>query len=109
MTETPLETLTRLQSEIASRRHADPSQSYVASLFEKGPIKMGRKVAEEALEVAIAAVAEGRRQVVSESADLVFHLLVLLEYKEISLEEVLGELARRQGTSGLDEKKNRKK
>lgn len=107
MTESSADTLSRLQTAIESRRHADPAQSYVAALFEKGPSKMGRKVAEEALEVAIAAIAEGREQLVAESADLLFHLLVLLEYKDIGLDEVLAELSRREGTSGHAEKAKR--
>jgi phosphoribosyl-ATP pyrophosphohydrolase len=100
--------LAALQQVITERRHADPQTSYVAALFAKGKNKMARKVAEEALEVALAATTETRKEVISESADLLFHLLVLWEAEGVSLDDVLDELAWREGVSGIDEKANRK-
>lgn len=102
-----LDVLEQLTSTIAARRQADPASSYVASLFAKGRSKIAQKVAEEGAELAIAAVSEGRDKIVSEAADVLFHLLVLLEQAEIGLDEVLAELKRREGLSGLDEKASR--
>ncbi len=109
MTETPTssDSLRHLQQVIAGRREADASVSYIASLFAKGTPKIARKVAEEALEVALAATIETREQVITESADLLFHLLVLWEAEGVRLDEVLAELARREGVSGLQEKAGR--
>lgn len=99
--------LARLEAVIAARRQGDPSASYVARLNAKGIGKIAQKVGEEATETVIAAVSGGREELVGEAADLVFHLLVLLSAKGVSLGEVLGELARREGTSGIDEKASR--
>lgn len=103
----PADRLQELQALIARRRQAEAGTSYVASLFAKGKPKMARKVAEEALEVALAATTETREQVIAESADLVFHLLVLWEAEGVALEDILTELARREGVSGLEEKASR--
>ena len=103
------DSLKTLQTTIAARRHADPADSYVASLFNKGRDKIARKVAEEGLEVAIAAISEGRARVISESADLLFHLLVLCEHEGIAFAEIVDELASREGVSGLEEKASRGK
>ncbi|MGY6551395.1 MAG: phosphoribosyl-ATP diphosphatase [Erythrobacter sp.] len=104
----PNDILARLEATIAARLAAAPQagadKSYVASLHARGLGKIAQKVGEEATETIIAALAEGEAEVVSEAADLVFHLLVLLGAKGISLDQVLGELARREGLSGLDEK-----
>ncbi|MEM1134150.1 MAG: phosphoribosyl-ATP diphosphatase [Pseudomonadota bacterium] len=100
--------ITHLESIIADRRNADPSTSYVASLSAKGREKMAQKVGEEAVETVIAAMADDDNALVSESADLVFHLLVLLAEKGISWQQICDELAHREGVSGLIEKASRK-
>lgn len=102
-----IDILTRLQKTIAIRRGHAAESSYVASLFHKGRKKIAQKVAEEASELAIAAVSEGPEQIVSEAADLIFHLLILLKETGQTLEQVFAELERREGTSGLTEKSNR--
>lgn len=100
--------LNRLTSLIASRRNADPAASYVANLFAKGPEKIAQKFGEEAVETLIAALKGTPEQLVSESADMLFHWLVLLESRGVVLADVLAELERREGTSGLEEKAGRK-
>jgi len=102
------DTLARLEATIAERRSADPSTSYVAKLNAKGVPKIAQKVGEEATETVIAALTDNRTELVGEAADLLFHLLVLLGAKGVSLEEVLGELDRREGLSGIAEKAARK-
>ena len=101
-------TLEKLQKIIKKRKKDRPKDSYVAKLFDRGRKKMAQKVAEEGAELAIAAVSEGRKQIVSEAADLLFHTLVLLEDAEVSFDEVLDELHSREGISGLEEKAKRK-
>ncbi|HWU04511.1 MAG TPA: phosphoribosyl-ATP diphosphatase [Novosphingobium sp.] len=102
-----LETLARLEATIAQRRAGDPETSYVARLNAKGTAKIAQKVGEEAVEAVIAAMADDRAELVKESADLLFHLFVLLGAKGIPLAEVCGELDRREGTSGIAEKASR--
>lgn len=102
------ETLARLEATIAARRGADPDSSYVARLNAKGLAKIAQKLGEEAVETVIAALTEDRGALVGEAADLLFHLLVLLGAKDIPLAEVLAELDRREGTSGIAEKASRK-
>ncbi|WP_425500686.1 phosphoribosyl-ATP diphosphatase [Roseospira navarrensis] len=99
--------LDHLNRVVADRKGADPATSYTAKLFAKGPNKIAQKVGEEATEVVIAAVAEGRDSVVTESADLLYHLSVLWAQTGVTPDEVWAELARRFGTSGLDEKASR--
>ncbi len=99
-----MDTLSRLESTIAERRSADPQASYVAKLHSDGAPAIARKVGEEAVEAAVAALAGTREELVGEAADLLFHLMVLLSAKDIPLAEVLAELDRREGVSGLDEK-----
>lgn len=101
------DTLERLYDVIVSRKGGDPAVSHTAKLFAKGRAKIAQKMGEEAVELAIAAVSEPREAVVSESADLVFHLLVLWAECGISLDEVRAELEKREGRSGIDEKKAR--
>jgi len=101
--------LEQLERTVAARRAADPGSSYVAALFAKGMPKIAQKLGEEAVETVIAAMAGDRKGVVGEAADLLFHLIVLLAAAEIPLSEVLAELARREGTSGLAEKAGRSK
>ncbi len=99
--------IAELEKTIADRRKGDPKTSYIAKLFKDGEKKISRKVSEEAGEVVIAALAEGDKELISESADLLFHLLVLLGYKKISITKVFAELEKRMGISGLDEKASR--
>ena len=102
-----MDTLTRLEATIARRLTASPDESYVAKLNSKGLAKIAQKVGEEAVETVIAAMSGGHEELVSESADLLMHLLVLLQKKGVALEEVMAELDRREGVSGLDEKASR--
>lgn len=97
-------TLARLEATIAARRGADPSSSYVAKLHARGTGKIAQKLGEEAVETVIAALTEDRSALVGEAADLLFHLMVLLGDKGIPFAEVLAELDRREGTSGIAEK-----
>jgi len=99
--------LERLYETIISRKGGDPATSHSAKLFAKGRAKIAQKMGEEAVELAIAAVAETREEVVSESADLVFHLLVLWADCGVTIEDVRAELRRREGLSGIEEKKAR--
>ena len=100
--------LRRLGEVIAARRRAgDPSGSYVASLFAKGEDAILKKVAEEAAETVLAAKGGDKLQIVRETADLWFHSLVLLAWHGLAPEDVLAELRRREGISGIDEKKSR--
>jgi phosphoribosyl-ATP pyrophosphohydrolase len=101
------DTLLYLRGIIAERRYADPEESYIAKLFRKGRKKMAQKVGEEAVEVVIAAMRGEKAELVSESADLLFHLLVLWEEAGVTPEELATELSRRKQVSGLTEKKNR--
>lgn len=102
-------TLARLEATIAARRGADPSSSYVAKLTHRGVPKIAQKLGEEAVEAVIAAMADDRAGLVGEAADLLFHLMVLLAAKNVTLAEVLDELDRREGVSGIDEKASRTK
>ena len=102
-----MDTLTRLEQVIAERKSASPDSSYVASLNAKGIEKIAQKLGEEATETVIAALSGGREDVVGEAADLIFHLLVLLQARRVSLDEVMAELDRREGTSGIEEKASR--
>ncbi len=92
---------------IAARKGSDPASSYTASLLAKGPLKSAQKLGEEAIETVIAATSGDRDACISESADLLYHWLVLLASLDINPAEVYGELARREGTSGLEEKASR--
>lgn len=97
-------TLHTLEQTIRQRRTADPSTSYVAKLTARGRGKIAQKVGEEAVETVIAAMAGDRGGVIGESADLLFHLIILLADLDISLDEVMDELDRREGVSGIVEK-----
>jgi phosphoribosyl-ATP pyrophosphohydrolase len=108
----PESVFAQLMATIESRRANPPLNSYTARLFEGGIKKIRTKLVEEAAELFEAAAepgAEGRSHVVYESADLVYHLFVLMAHHGISLSELEQELARRFGTSGLDEKASREK
>jgi len=101
--------LERLAAVIASRRGADPGSSYVAALFAKGEDAILKKIGEEATETVMAAKDGDPRRIATEIADLWFHCLVLLERYGVTLDEVMAELARREGTSGLVEKAARER
>ncbi len=92
---------------IASRRDASPESSYTAKLLHDGRAQIVRKVGEEAVELTVAALAETDDRIASESADLLYHLLVLWADAGLTPEDIWRELACRQGTSGLDEKAGR--
>ena len=103
--------LDRLFSVIEQRRGADPNASYTASLLAEGPARAAQKLGEEAVETALAAVdpTAGRPAVAAESADLLYHLLVLWAATGVAPTDVWNELDRRAGTSGLAEKAARNK
>lgn len=100
--------IARLEATIAERRGAAADSSYIASLFAKGREKIAQKVGEEATETVIAALSSDKAALTSEAADLLFHLLVLLNEGGASFDDVLAELERREGLSGIDEKAARK-
>ncbi|MDD3528598.1 MAG: phosphoribosyl-ATP diphosphatase [Gallionellaceae bacterium] len=100
--------LARLADTLEARKEADPQSSYVARLYAKGLDAILKKVAEEAAETIMAAKDGERDKIVYETADLWFHTLVLLAREGIRPEEILGELARREGISGIAEKAARK-
>ncbi len=102
------EILERLSTTLAARRSADPSSSYVAKLFHKGTDEILKKIGEEAVETIMAAKDGDKLHLVREVADLWFHTLVLLAHEGLNHEDVLAELARREGISGIDEKAGRK-
>ena len=99
--------LERLAAVVASRQGADPASSWTARVLACGPDKCAEKFGEEAVEAIIAAVRGDRAALVGEAADVVYHLLVMLAARGVALEDVLAELARREGVSGLDEKAGR--
>ena len=99
--------LDRLWQIIQSRRDADPQSSYTARLFARGRAKIAQKLGEEAIEAVIEGVGENSAALVAESADLIYHLLVLWAAAGVSPTEVAAELARREGMSGIEEKRSR--
>jgi phosphoribosyl-ATP pyrophosphohydrolase len=101
--------LQTLAQVLEQRKSASPDSSYVAKLYHKGINSITKKIGEEATETIIAAKDGDRNQIVYETADLWFHTLVMLSYLDIKPSEVLQELARREGISGLDEKSSREK
>ena len=101
------DTLQRLEATIATRKNAAPDSSYVAKLNAKGLDAILKKVGEEAFETVIAAKSGSRDDTIYETADLLFHTLVMLGHQDIPLAEVLAELDRREGTSGIVEKNAR--
>jgi phosphoribosyl-ATP pyrophosphohydrolase len=98
------DTLARLAATIAARRTSSAAVSYTKSLLDKGAAACAKKLGEELTEVVIAAVSESRERFCSEAADLIYHLLVLMEARNLPLEEVLKELERRTPQSGHSEK-----
>ena len=101
------EILRQLETTIAARRGASADTSYVARLFAGGVPLIARKFGEESVEAIVAALAQDKEDLTAEAADVIFHLLVLLNAKGITLADVEAELARREGVSGLDEKASR--
>ncbi len=100
--------LQRLTETIKARKQAAPDTSYVAKLFSKGENATLKKIGEEATEVLLAAKGGDKTHLVYETADLWFHCMVMLAHHGLSAEDVLNELARREGVSGLEEKSSRK-
>jgi phosphoribosyl-ATP pyrophosphohydrolase len=99
--------LQRLGEALEARKEADPTSSYVAQLFAKGNDAILRKIVEEATEILLAAKDGDKLQIVRETADLWFHTLVMLSYHGLGPDDVLAELHRREGISGIDEKSSR--
>ena len=100
--------LERLAATIEARREADPESSWTARLLAQGPEKAAEKFGEEAVEAIIEAVRGDRARLTHEAADLLYHLLVMLAARNVPLADVLAELERREGTSGIEEKASRK-
>lgn len=96
--------LDRLAATIASRKGADPASSWTAKLLAAGPETCAKKFGEEAVEAVIEAVKGDRNRLTSEAADVLYHLLVMLAARDVTLDAVLAELDRRTGTSGIEEK-----
>ena len=99
--------LKKLTETLEARKKDDPSKSYTASLYRDGLEAILKKVNEEAFETIIAARQGDNKELVHEVADLWFHTLVLMAYKNLSSEDILNELSRREGTSGIEEKESR--
>ncbi len=99
--------LDRLARTIAARKGADPGTSWTAKLLSAGPEKAAEKFGEEAIEAVIEAVRGDRDRLTAEAADVLYHLLVMLASRDLTLDDVLSELERREGTSGIAEKASR--
>ena len=102
------DTLERLYKVVEDHRNADPKQSYVAKRMKQGTAKISQKLGEEAVETIIAAMQNDKKEIINESADLIFHWLLLLVDRGVTLDEVMTEMTRREGKSGIEEKKRRK-
>jgi phosphoribosyl-ATP pyrophosphohydrolase len=100
-------TLSRLAATIEARKGADPDSSWTAKMLAKGPEKCAEKFGEEAVEAIIEAVKGDRERLTSEAADVLYHLLVMLAARDVTLADVLAELERREGVSGVAEKASR--
>jgi phosphoribosyl-ATP pyrophosphohydrolase len=101
-------TLHDLEKRVRDRAHASAEVSYTRKLIDRGKVHCAKKLGEEAVEAAIAAIAEDRQRIIAEAADVLYHLLVVLHVSGISLDEVEAELGTRTRQSGLDEKAARK-
>ena len=101
------DTLSRLAATITARKGADPASSWTAQLLARGPEKCAEKFGEEAVEAIIEAVKGDRDRLTAEAADVIFHLLVMLAARDVTLSDVETELARRAGISGIAEKAGR--
>lgn len=104
-----MSTLTKLENILQMRKTAAANESYVASLYTKGTDVILKKVSEETDELIIAAKSKNKEQIIYETADLWFHIMVLLAQQNIKIDDILAELEYRFGTSGLTEKANRDK
>ena len=102
-----MDTLSRLEKTIAERSTGNPEVSYVAQLNQRGLPVIARKLGEEATEAVVAALTGTSEELVGEAADVLFHLMVLLDARDIPLGDVMAELDRREGLSGLEEKASR--
>ena len=100
-------TLEHLAATIAARKGTDPDTSWTAKLLAKGPEKCAEKFGEEAIEAIIEAVKGDRARLTAEAADVLYHLLVMLTARDVTLADVLAELKRRDGTSGIAERASR--
>ncbi|WP_170548041.1 phosphoribosyl-ATP diphosphatase [Ruegeria atlantica] len=98
-----------LAATIEARKNADPDSSWTAKLLAKGPEKCAEKFGEEAVEAIIEAVKDNKAALTAEAADVLYHLLVMLAARDVALDDVLAELERRQGISGIAEKAARPK
>jgi len=103
-----MDILDRLYALILERRKGDPATSYIARRLKQGTAKIAQKVGEEAVETVIAAMQNDKEELIAESADMMFHWLMLLADGGVSLSDVMAELERREGVSGLDERASRK-
>ena len=99
--------LHRLAATVEARKSADPDTSWTAKLFAKGPEKCAEKFGAEAIEAVIEAVRGDKARLTAEAADVLFHLLVMCAARGVSLDDIEGELARREGVSGIAEKASR--
>ena len=102
------ETLEKLAIEIASRKSASPNTSYNTKLLNQGVEKCAKKFGEEAIELALASVLKDKSHTTQEAADVLYHLLVLLQSADVSIDDVMAVLKSREGTSGIDEKASRR-
>lgn len=96
-----------LYNVISKRKGCNPKSSYTAKMFKKGRKKITQKFGEESVELIIEAIADDKKEAISESADVMFHFLLLLADMDIKPKEVMSELEKRLGISGIEEKKNR--
>lgn len=103
-----LSAFSRLAETVAARKGADPESSWTAKLLARGPEKCAEKFGEEAVEAIIEAVKGDRERLISEAADTLYHLVVMLAARDVTLADVGAELTRREGTSGIAEKAARK-
>lgn len=101
-------TLDSLATIVTERASASPERSYTAKLLQGGPERAAKKLGEEAVEAVIAAVQQDKKALISETADVLYHLLVVLHGADVSLSEVMAELQRRTSQTGLEEKAARK-
>ena len=101
--------LHRLSETLATRKHADPEKSYTAKLFAEGPDSILKKIGEECAELIMAAKDGKRLNIVWESTDVIYHVLVLLAFYDLGIEDVSQEMRRREGIPGIDEKAARSK
>ena len=100
--------LERLDLTIQGKTTESPNKSHTAKLLKKGTEKCAEKFGEEAIELIVASVKKKKKEIIGEAADTLYHMFVLLRSKDISINEVLTELASREGISGIEEKRKRK-